>query len=42
MMLEDSIASARCEEQAEYRMVEDSFETLHEDRLRAWLHQEER
>ena len=35
MVLEDSIQSARHEEEAVHRMVEDSFETLGEDRLRA-------
>ena len=37
MVLEDSIQSARREEEAMHRVVEDSFEALREDRLRAWL-----
>ena len=37
MVVEESIASARREEEVVHRMVEDSFETLHEDRLHAWL-----
>lgn len=37
MVLEQSIESARHEEEAVHRVVEDSFETLCEDRVRAWL-----
>jgi hypothetical protein len=35
MVLEQSIESARWEEEAVHRVVEDSFETLHEDRMHA-------
>ena len=37
MVVEESIASARLEEATVHRMVEDSFESLREDRVRAWL-----
>jgi hypothetical protein len=36
MVLEQSIESARWEEEAVHRVVEDSFETLCEDWLHAW------
>jgi hypothetical protein len=37
MVLEESITSIRREKEAEHRMVEDSFETLHDDWLCAWM-----
>jgi hypothetical protein len=37
IVLEQSIESARHEEKVVHRVVEDSFETLSEDRLCAWL-----
>jgi hypothetical protein len=37
MVLEQSIESARREEEVVHRVVEHSFETLCSDRLRAWL-----
>jgi hypothetical protein len=35
IMVEESIASARHEEEAEHRVADDSFETLRKDRLHA-------
>ena len=37
MVVEESIALARLEEATVHRVVEDSFESLREDRVRAWL-----
>jgi hypothetical protein len=33
----ESIELARCEEEEVHHAVVDSFESLHEDRVRAWL-----
>jgi hypothetical protein len=35
--VEESIESARCEEEEVHRTVEDSFESLGKDQVRAWL-----
>jgi hypothetical protein len=35
-VVEESITSACCEEEEVHHMVEDSFESLSEDRLRGW------
>jgi hypothetical protein len=37
MVIEESIASVRCDEETKNHVVDDSFETLREERLRAWL-----
>jgi hypothetical protein len=37
MVVEDSTTSARHEEEVDHRRVEDSIDTLREDKLRAWL-----
>jgi hypothetical protein len=36
-VVEESIASARREEEEVHHALEDSFECLREDRVRAWL-----
>jgi hypothetical protein len=42
MVVEDPIQLAQYEEGAVHRPVEDSFETLCEDRFCAWLHSKEK
>jgi hypothetical protein len=37
-VVEESIALARHDQEVEHRIVEDSFETLHEECLHAWSH----
>jgi hypothetical protein len=38
IVVEESIASVRHDQEVEHRIVEDSFETLHEECLHAWSH----